>query len=346
MDNYFSIGRAVESLSSAKPSEFEHWSIDKQREMYPQKALSLNHFLITREMKNVLVKNFNELSGSRSLTELTTTSGLSKVVSHRMLLEYIELLNTPITFQQVGINIYNIGERKQNAIIPNADTTMQADVINEGSEGAPVQPTFDEGFDIIPSIYKVGLNISGKFFRGYNDIQMRTFTDFIIYSMIENAIYRKLDRMIWYGSGISPEPRGLKNNANIQGFSGASFDRDLAIDMENGVELFNAQGPKYTIVHPNTKKLLKKRLLVSGSDKYLIQNNMMNDYPVISSSGFDEGDVWHGQFSTVLIMQFSDGIELFINPFKESGGVTISAWGYYCFTARHPKVISLATNVD
>ena len=48
---------------------------------------------------------------------MNKVSGLSKAVSHRMLPAYIASLNTPITFQQVGINVCNIGEN-QIGLIP------------------------------------------------------------------------------------------------------------------------------------------------------------------------------------------------------------------------------------
>ena len=323
--------------------DYEKFYIENQNKEFPRNERSnpLN-FILTREMEKEIVDSLSFV-GVRDLTALTTTAGLSKLLDKRTLLESAEFLSNPPVFEKVGIKIIEVGVKP--GVIPREDTEVQAVVVADGSEGSPVPPTYDEGYDIKPIIYKAALKVSKRFYDHFN-IKEPTIpiVDYLFIQRIKNAIFRKLDRMIFYGSGVDPEPYGLKNNVNVQGISGANLDRNKAVELENLIELYNANDPKFYLMHPNTKKLLKKRP-VGAPDKFLIENNSMNDYPVISSNQFDEGDILKGGFSTVLIEQFGPGIEIFINPYKDDFAVTIVATGFYGFTVRTPKTISLATSV-
>lgn len=344
-NSHFSPTRLIDSMVNKRKgtADYERFHIEEQKKKYPEmKRSTASDFILTREIEKEIVDNL-DFVGVRDLTALTTTAGLSKLLDKRTLLELAEFLSNPPVFEKVGIKIIEVGT--QPGVIPREDTEVQADIVADGSEGTPVEPTYDEGYDIEPIIYKAGLKVSKRFYEHFNMKESSIpIVDVLFIQRIKNAIFRKLDRMIFYGSGVAPEPYGLKNNVNINSISGADFDRDKAIDLENLCELYNVNDPRFYILHPNTKKLLKKRP-VGASNNFLIENNSMNDYQIISSNQMDEGDVFHGGFSTVLIEQFGPGIEIFINPYKDDFAVSIIATGFYGFTVRTPKTISLASSV-
>lgn len=213
-----------------------------------------------------------------------------------------------------------------------------AEFVAEGSAGG-VEPSYADR--IVTSAHTV---ISSSVFTKK---MFETFTPLkneIILADVQNPIYAAIDHAALFGT--SPEPTGALNIAEVPKISGASFSKEIADTMIATVKSADApSGEGIFLLHPNTEKLLKSRI-AGGSNKFLIQEQKLNDEPYLASSRFDEGYITYVIPSTILVTFFGERFILVNSFYDNYGSVRINVFDEVDVNFRNTDWCIIATSVD
>lgn len=133
---------------------------------------------------------------------------------------------------------------------------------------------------------------------------------------IVNAISNKLEATI-LGSdaGSTTKPSGLFNGVTAET---ATINYANIVEMETELEAANVNGNKVFILSPSAKGELKTTLKASGVSGYLMEDNEVNGYNVLSTSAVTSKGLVFGCFEDYVIGQWG-GIDLTVDPYTQAG---------------------------
>ena len=141
--------------------------------------------------------------------------------------------------------------------------------------------------------------------------------NFLIAAAVQ-AINSKLDTTIFYGTGADGEPTGLSENEDVQEIAAGEFDLLTGASMVKTCELSNGNVIDFAFAgSPSIRETLSLRPVIIDSDRFVLENDKVLNRPFFSSNNISGGDLWGGNYSTVLLLSFFGGIEISINPFLE-----------------------------
>jgi HK97 family phage major capsid protein len=163
------------------------------------------------------------------------------------------------------------------------------------------------------------------------------------------AVMRGMDRTIAYGAG-GVEPTGFKNMTGPHGIPGAAFNRDSAIDMQQSIIAVNAEIGSFNFVtNPLTAGILKKKQLAANYPSWLWDdNNVMAGRPAKQANQVDEGDLFYGGWSNLILLLWGY-IIVEANPYGAgwaAGDIDVKALISMNLLGEHPEAISIAENVN
>ena len=138
--------------------------------------------------------------------------------------------------------------------------------------------------------------------------------------MLSNAVAAKLESTILSDtSGTTAAPTGLFTTSlgisTVTAGSGATSNWDLVVDMEGNVENNNTLGELSYVMSPKAKAALKKSKAIEG--KFVLVDNEVNGYPVLSTSAVAGKGVIFGNFADLVIGQWG-GIDLTVDPYTQA----------------------------
>lgn len=151
----------------------------------------------------------------------------------------------------------------------------------------------------------------------------------------------EVDRTVINGAGTATEPRGILNTSGVSVVDGTSFTFDDAVQAETALATNLVRGAqRHWLMHPTNEGTLKTRLKVASSTFpiYLIENGVMNGYPVRSTTQQPSTDLLFGVFSEVLIGEWG-AMEMLLNPYAKSrsGNIEVTMFESIDIQVRYPQ---------
>jgi len=155
---------------------------------------------------------------------------------------------------------------------------------------------------------------------------------------------RLIDSKMLYGTGASGEPEGAYYNDDVTVLAGDSLDKTKLDEIERLIAA--AEAPfdgKLYLVHPTEEKKLKSRV-ISGTNKFLIEDGKLNGQSYISTPRVTAGHVWYGHFSSILLSFFGEA-EIHTKKLSRTADVIFSLYDEIDISIRRPDWLAVYENV-
>lgn len=121
---------------------------------------------------------------------------------------------------------------------------------------------------------------------------------------IVNAIAEKLESTILSATdGSTNYPAGLLANTSVD-TSTSQLTYKSMVDLEAALENANIPGSYTYIVNPVAKASLKTKAVDAGSGRFIMQDNEIDGYPVLTSKGVVNKGILFGNFRELVIGQW------------------------------------------
>ena len=198
--------------------------------------------------------------------------------------------------------------------------------------------------------------------------------DAFIRQDLTNALSQTIDKAVFYGSGASGEPRGIKNVSGIGsvaiGTNGGAVDPDKIIDLTTSILSNNITGNISLVTNSKVLGALMKLRESGSTGAYLWVNNAdtgavssmpgsFRGFPVYRSnqilsnltkgSGTGLSEIYAGVFSDVIVGTWGPSIELAIgtvgNEFA-SAVRTVRALTSLDMVVRHPQSFAVTSDIS
>jgi HK97 family phage major capsid protein len=182
---------------------------------------------------------------------------------------------------------------------------------------------------------------------------------------VQNALAEsfalKLDKVALYGTGTSPEPRGLKNvtavtKTPLAANGQAIANWDFAIDSVGRVRDKNEE-PNAIVWSPRSERAVGKLREGSGTGQYLalppylegIQRIAFNQVPndlVVGTSGATTSDAITGNWSQLLLgIRHNFSLELLSEKYADTGQIALLAWLRADVQVARPAAFDIVTGI-
>lgn len=180
-------------------------------------------------------------------------------------------------------------------------------------------------------------------------------------SDIRKAIAEGVDLAALNGSGVSNQPTGILQDADVLehalGANGAALTYADIVELETLVANNNADtGSLAYLTNTKVRGKLKTTEIVATTGRFIWEGNQLNGYNAIASNqipsnltkgtGTDLSAMIFGNWADLLIGSWGPGVELLANPFSRDteGIVRVTGWVFLDIARRQPK--SFARIVD
>lgn len=334
----FSLLRAIQALANPgnrKLQDAARFEFEVSEEAQKRSGVQAQGILIPFEVLN------------RALTSTGSDTGSSTVATELMASDFIELLrNRSAVLERATIMQGLVG----NVAIPRQIGATTAAALSETGATTASDLALDQ---VTLSPRRVGAA------SAYSK-QLLAQSSLDVESLIINDIVRqvalKIDAACIVGTGTN-EPTGLLNATGVNivsiGANGGPLTWAHVVQMEALVEAANVDPENGAyVVNAKTNGYLKTKPKEAGTAVYLVEDGIMNGYPVVVSNqmpsnltkgtGTNLSALAFGNWSDVLI-GFWGGIDITVDPYtaKSNGLVEIQADQFYDMALRHPESFSV-----
>lgn len=254
--------------------------------------------------------------------------------------EHSEIIFGNPVYSQLGVTL-----------LPDLDQKVSIPLIEE-SDNPSWLPDASSSVESEPSTGSV--NLSPKHIGNHINVSKTLLamilpgTSDLIVQELYAANNRTIDEAMFYGTGINGEPTGLVNTPGIRLIDGTSLNKDTLLNAIEHAEKNSDKRNMSWSMNPTTKRLLAKRSELDGTTPFLIKDGKMEGYPVISTPRVTTGDIFFGDFSTVVLGMFGKFNEMLFNPFTFAvQGITIIVNSQFVDIGfRNPKALIRIQNVS
>lgn len=331
----FSLMRAVRALANPndrraqEAAAFEFECSEAAQRQYGRDAQGI---LIPSDVLN---RAFN--AGGAANTPTGATTGSNIVATDLMAGSFIEMLRNRTTIMRLGRTMAGL---VGSVDIPKQTAGATAYWIGEGEDAT-------EGTPVIGQI-----ELNPKTVAAYTDITRRLMmqstpdAESIVWNDLVNALGQAIDYAGYYGSGLSNQPRGLKNYTGINAVDFATASKPTfaeLVDMESQIAADNADVNSMAYVF---NALMRGHMKTapkfgSGTESTIWeQGNTVNGYRTEVTNQVAAGDVFFGNFADLLIGLWG-GLDINVDPYSlsKSGGTRIVAFQDVDFALRRVESI-------
>jgi HK97 family phage major capsid protein len=188
------------------------------------------------------------------------------------------------------------------------------------------------------------VNLEPKRLTAYVDIskqfliQDSNSAELMLKADIVRAISEKLEStVLGSAAGSTSQPAGIFNL-----IAPVALTPDFAeiVGLEETLETANVGGNKVYIVNPALKSVLRTTEKSAGTAKYLMENNEINGYPVLTTSA--SAGIVFGNFFDYVIGQWG-GIDLTIDPYTQAANGKVRLVINTYFDAKPRRLQSFVT---
>lgn len=277
------------------------------------------------------------MAGKRDLTVGTSTAGGNTVATNLLGGSFIDILRNRSAVMQLGAVTLN--GLQGNIAIPRQTGAGTGYWVAEGNAPTESAQAFDQ-VTMSPKTVGAFTDYSRKLL-----LQSSIDVEAFVRNDLAQVLALKIDLAALYGLGSSNEPTGLKPALNA--YNSASQELNLAaatptfaevVSLETKIAALNADvaNMKY-LANASMYGALKAAVKVSGYPVYILEDGMVNGYPIMRSNQSASGDIWFGDWSS-LMLGFWSGLDIMVDPYTGSsaGNVRIVALQDCDIAVRHP----------
>jgi HK97 family phage major capsid protein/HK97 family phage prohead protease len=310
----FSMVKLFRSLSdpqNAKAREEAAFELEACAAAADRSGRSLKGTLIPFDVLSV--RNTNTISDTIATSGYTGT-GKNLVATNLLSGSFVDALrNKTVLMQKATVLAGLVG----NVDIPKQTTKTSATWIGEDSSA--VQSDVDFGLiSLRPKTLAARSEITRRLLN-----QSSIGVEALVRDDLAKSLALALDYAGFYGDGSSNAPIGINATSGIgfKGFAAANPTFAELVDMETAVALENADvqnmayvaGAGFRGYAKSTKKFAS-----TGADATIWEaGNMVNGYEAITTNQVAAGDVFFGDFSSLICAIFS-GVEVIVDPYTNS----------------------------
>lgn len=149
------------------------------------------------------------------------------------------------------------------------------------------------------------------------------------------------------GTGTNNQPTGIINTNGVGSVVGTSLAWAGVVELETDVLAANADvGSMAYLTNASVNGLLKTRERASGTARFLVEDGIMNGYPVAVSNQVPSATMIFGVWNQVIIALWG-GLDIWPDPYTSAadGGVYIRAFQSCDIGVRHPAAFSVASSI-
>jgi HK97 family phage major capsid protein len=160
-----------------------------------------------------------------------------------------------------------------------------------------------------------------------------------------------IDQAGLQGLGTAGVPLGLFNNPAITSASGASVAYSTMVSMMDAVANANADPDSLGwLTTPNVAGLLKQRYFSTANFPIWtgsVPAGTIDNQTAVSTTNCPTGSLIHGNFSQLLMAQWTDGLQIDLDPYTNfQNAVVVVRLAVACdFAVANPTAFSILTNV-
>lgn len=330
----FSLLRAIQALANPgnrKLQDAARFEFEVSEEAQKRSGVQAQGILIPFEVLN------------RALTSTGSDTGANTVATELMASDFIELLrNRSAVLERATIMQGLVG----NVAIPRQIGATTAAALGETEATTASDLVLDQ---VTLSPRRVGAaSAYSKQLLAQSSLDVES----LIISDIVRQVALKIDAACIVGTG-NKEPIGLLNATGVNivsiGQNGGPLTWAHIVQMEALVEAANVDPENGAyVVNAKTNGYLKTKPKEAGTAVYLVEDGIMNGYPVVVSNqmpsnltkgtGTNLSALAFGNWSDMLI-GFWGGIDITVDPYtaKSNGLVEIQADQFYDMALRHPE---------
>jgi HK97 family phage major capsid protein/HK97 family phage prohead protease len=310
----FSMVKLFRSLSepqNSKAREEAAFELEACAAAADRSGRSLKGTLIPFDVLSV--RNTNTISDVIATSGYTGT-GKNLVATNLLSGSFVDALrNKTVLMQKATVLAGLVG----NVDIPKQTTKTSATWIGEDSSA--VQSDIDFGLiSLRPKTLAARSEITRRLLN-----QSSIGVEALVRDDLAKSLALALDYAGFYGDGSSNAPIGINSTSGIgfKGFVGTNPTFAELVDMETAVALENAdvQSMAY-IAGAGFRGYAKgtKKFASTGADATIWEaGNMVNGYEAVTTNQVAAGDVFFGDFSSLICAIFS-GVEVIVDPYTNS----------------------------
>jgi HK97 family phage major capsid protein len=177
--------------------------------------------------------------------------------------------------------------------------------------------------------------------------------EIIVPQEITAGLAASFDKQALQGTGLLGTPLGILNMPAISTASGASLAYSSVVtqmtNVANANAVVNADALGF-LTNPTTAGLLKQRQFSTAAFPIWngsVPSGLIDAQPALSSTNCPVGALIHADWSRLLIAEWSDGLQIAIDPFSnfQQGWVTIRICASVDFAVASPLSFSILTGV-
>jgi HK97 family phage major capsid protein/HK97 family phage prohead protease len=310
----FSMVKLFRSLSepqNSKAREEAAFELEACAAAADRSGRSLKGTLIPFDVLSV--RNTNTISDTIATTGYTGT-GKNLVATNLLSGSFVDALrNKTVLMQKATVLAGLVG----NVDIPKQTTKTSATWIGEDSSA--VQSDIDFGLiSLRPKTLAARSEITRRLLN-----QSSLGVEALVRDDLAKSLALALDYAGFYGDGSSNAPIGINATSGIgfKGFAATNPTFAELVEMETAVALENADvqsmayiaGAGFRGYAKSTKKFAS-----TGADATIWESgNMVNGYEAVTTNQVAAGDVFFGDFSSLICAIFS-GVEVIVDPYTNS----------------------------
>jgi HK97 family phage major capsid protein len=257
---------------------------------------------------------------------------------------YLQALQPRTNVMRLGATIVSLN--KGDTVIPHGTSALTALFLpNEGTATAAVTPTFGQAV-FVRKIVVVNVPITLQLMKQSNANE-------IVVGECVRGIAAGIDLAAIQGSGINGTPLGLLNNGAIANTSGTTLAYPTLVSVMESVANANVISDLSRLGWlgtPNVAGLLKTRYFSTANWPIWtgsIPAGSIDMQPAFSSTNVAGGSLIHGDFSQLLIAQWSDGLQITADPYTnfQNAVVTIQVSVSVDFAVANPAAFSVIKTI-
>jgi len=258
---------------------------------------------------------------------------------------YLPALQAQTNVLRLGATVVSLD--KGDTVIPRgAAPPIQPQWLNgETTATTAVSPTFGQS---AASRKIVLTSITAS-----RQLLMQSNANSIMQTELVNGTAAGVDLAAIQGLGVGGVPLGLVNNTAIPTTSGATLVYSTVVNMMEAVANANAVTNPDSLgwlTTPNVAGLLKQRYFSAASLPIWtgsIPAGTVDEQTALSSTNVPTGALIHGDFSQLLAVQWSDGLQIDVDPYTgfQNALVTVRLIVSVDFVVPNPLSFSILTGV-
>lgn len=256
-----------------------------------------------------------------------TTQTAGGAISTTLLMNnFIEYLTGLTLANRLGVQTLN--NLTGSFAIPKGTSGGNAYWVTEGQDVGQSTPTIGQ-VPLSPKTVGTFTDVTRKFI-----LQTSMTVETWIRNELAKAIALEIDRVIFAGTGVGPQPRGLLNTTGVQTFASSGDAFADAVMAETLVENVNAlNGSLAYVTRPSGKGILKTMPTVANGSTMVWEDDKMNNYAAYSSTQIPAGPGSYGETPLIfgdwsqIVTAYWGGLDVNVDTasLSKSGGIRIVA---------------------